>query len=76
MIYENEHTTLQTLLMFTNKGNFIYLPIYKLDDQKWKDLGIYVNNIISMENNETIIDIFSIDDFKIPSSIILVTKKE
>ena len=75
LIYENEHTTLQTLLMFTNKGNFIYLPIYKLDDQKWKDLGIYVNNIISMENNETIIDIFSIDDFKIPSSIILVTKK-
>ena len=59
--------------MFTNKEFYIYQ--YKLDDQKWKDLGIYVNNIISMENNETIIDIFSIDDFKIPSSIILVTKK-
>ncbi|MGA0351509.1 MAG: DNA topoisomerase IV subunit A [Acholeplasmataceae bacterium] len=73
IMYEKEHTTLQTLLIFTNLGNFIYLPIYKIDEQKWKDLGIYISNIVPLEDGETFIDIFAIDDFKVPQSMILVT---
>jgi topoisomerase-4 subunit A len=74
MIYEKEHTTLQTMLIFTNLGNFIYLPIYKIDEQKWKDLGIYISNIVPLFENEHLIDIFVIDDFKAPQAVILVTQ--
>ncbi|MBU1143422.1 MAG: DNA topoisomerase IV subunit A, partial [Firmicutes bacterium] len=37
LIYQEELNTLDTLLIFTNLGNYIFLPVYKLDEQKWKD---------------------------------------
>ncbi|MFH0767714.1 MAG: DNA topoisomerase IV subunit A [Bacillota bacterium] len=49
LIFEQELNTLDTLLIFTNLGNYIFLPVYKLDEQKWKDLGIYLNNIVPIE---------------------------
>lgn len=72
-MYEAEHKTLQTLLMFTSLGNFIYLPIYKIDEQKWKDLGIYINNIVPIEDNERIIDVFVLDSFNAEQAVILVS---
>lgn len=73
MIYEHAHQTLDTLLLFTNLGNFIYLPVYKLDDQKWKDLGVYIHNIVPLEDHEIIIDILSVKDFNTNQAVILVT---
>ena len=56
--------TLQTLLMFTNRGSFIYLPVYKLPEFKWKDIGQHVSNLVTMDSEEKIIQVFAIDDFK------------
>ncbi len=73
MMYEMPHQTLDTLLLFTNLGNFMYLPIYKLDDQKWKDLGVYIDNIVPLESGEIVIEIMAIDSFNRHEAIILVT---
>jgi topoisomerase-4 subunit A len=73
MMYERPHQTLETLIMFTNLGNFIYLPIYKLEDQKWKDLGVYIHNIVPLEPNEIIIEIMAFHNFKLNQTIILLT---
>lgn len=56
--------TLQTLLMFTNRGSFIYLPVYKLPEFKWKDMGQHVSNLVTMDSEEKIIQVFAINDFK------------
>lgn len=56
--------TLQTLLMFTNRGSFIYLPVYKLPEFKWKDIGQHVSNLVTMDSEEKIIQVFAISDFK------------
>jgi topoisomerase-4 subunit A len=73
MMYERPHQTLETLVMFTNLGNFIYLPIYKLEDQKWKDLGVYIHNIVLLEPNEIIIEIMAFNNFKLNQTLILLT---
>ncbi|HAX73434.1 MAG TPA: DNA topoisomerase IV subunit A [Firmicutes bacterium] len=56
--------TLQTLLMFTNKGSYIYLPVYKLPDIKWKDIGQHVSNLVSMDSEEKFVAVYAISDFK------------
>jgi len=75
LIFQEELNTLDTLLIFTQLGNYIFLPVYKIDDQKWKDLGIYLNNIVPIEKNERIIKVLAIQTFKEPKTLLLSTKQ-
>ena len=38
-------STQDTLLLFTNLGNYLYIPIHKLPECKWKDLGLSLIHI-------------------------------
>lgn len=75
LMFEVEVNTLDTLLIFTNLGNYIFLPVYKIDEQKWKDLGIYINNIVSIEKNETLIKIIPVTSFKDDQNVLIATKE-
>ncbi|MFA6801431.1 MAG: DNA topoisomerase IV subunit A [Acholeplasmataceae bacterium] len=74
LMYEKETNTLDTLLLFTNKGNYIYLPVYKIDDQKWKDLGVYMGNITPIDQNERLVDVIRVEHFKEDKYILLASK--
>lgn len=66
--------TVSTLLMFTSGGSFIYLPVFKLPDLKWKDLGQHLSNVVTMDNDEKIISAYVIDDFKKNEHVLLATR--
>ncbi len=65
--------TLQTLLIFTNRGNFIYLPVYKLPDIKWKDIGQHVSNLSAVDSEERMLTCFVVDDFNVEKYFVLTT---
>ncbi len=65
-----ETTTLDTLLLFTNLGNYLYVPIHKIYDGKWKELGKHISNLIPLAENEYIINSFVLED----KDLTLVTK--
>jgi topoisomerase-4 subunit A len=73
-LFEKEVNTLDTLLIFTSLGNYIFYPVYKLEDQKWGDLGIYINNIVSIEKDETIVKVYAITNFDTNQTLLLATK--
>ena len=58
-----EQNTLDTLLMFTNKGNYLYIPVHELPELKWKDLGKHVSNIVPIAQDENIIKAIPISIF-------------
>ena len=58
-----EVNTRSTLLLFTNVGNFIQLPVHKIMDAKWKDMGDYIGNYAQLVNKEKVIDFFVVDAF-------------
>lgn len=60
--YGQAHT-LQTLLFFTDKGTYGYLPIYQIEEAKWKDLGSHLSNYIKIDANEKVIRMMIIDQF-------------
>ena len=41
--------TTDVMLLFTNLGNYLYLPVYDIPECKWKDLGKHISNIIPLE---------------------------
>ncbi len=55
--------TLDTLLIFTSKGNYLYLPVYKIDECKYKDLGKHVSTYVKMEGNEKIVSCIVVKNF-------------
>ena len=50
-----EVSTLDTLLLFTNLGNYLYIPVHKIVETKWKELGKHISNIIMISPEEEII---------------------
>ena len=55
--------TINTILLFTDMGNYLYLPVYEIPEVKWKDMGKHVSNIIGMSSNEKIISSVPIYNF-------------
>jgi len=69
-----EINTTDTLLLFTNKGNYLYLPVHELPDIRWKDLGQHVANIITIEKDEHLIRAIPIRDFSEEKYLMFVTQ--
>ncbi|RPF55877.1 DNA topoisomerase IV subunit A [Aquisalibacillus elongatus] len=70
-----EINTTDTLLLFTDKGHYLYVPVHELPDIKWKDMGQHIANIIPIERDEHIIKVMPIRDFKQEQYILSITKK-
>ena len=69
-----EANTMDTLLLFTSLGNFLYVPVYELPDLKWKDMGKHISNIIKISSDEDIIYSFLTKDFKENVNFLSFTK--
>ncbi len=69
-----ESNTMDTLLLFTSKGNFLFVPVYTIPDLKWKDLGKHISNIISISSDENIISSYVTNDFSDKINFISFTK--
>lgn len=74
LIGYREVNTLDTLLFFTEAGTYGYLPVYELEDAKWKDIGTHISSYIRISSQEKILNAFSLARFDSMGSIILVTK--
>ena len=69
-----EANTMDTLLLFTDFGNFLYVPVYELPDLKWKDLGKHISNIIKISSDENIISSYLTNDFNNQINFLSFTK--
>ena len=48
-------STLDSLILFTSKGNYLHLPVHEIPEAKWKDVGHHLSQSISLATNETIL---------------------
>lgn len=70
LLKENDYTigmyninTTDVMLLFTNLGNYLYLPVYDIPECKWKDLGKHISNIIPLMDDEKIVHSMFVSDF-------------
>jgi topoisomerase IV subunit A len=74
LLSQFEMNTTDTLLLFTNKGSYLYVPVHELPDIRWKDLGQHVANIIKMDSEEVILKAIPIKNFEEAKYLLFVTK--
>ncbi|MDE5566735.1 MAG: DNA topoisomerase IV subunit A [Anaeroplasmataceae bacterium] len=75
ILYIGEVSTLDTLLIFTSLGNFIYLPVHKIAEAKFKDVGTFINSVVAIAPKEKLIKCFVISDFSKGDTVLLATSK-
>ena len=65
-------TSLDTLLMFTNLGHYLYVPVHEIVETKWKELGKHISNLIQISADERIISAMILDN---PTTNVIMTTK-
>ena len=69
-----ELNTLDTVLLFTNLGNYLYVPVHTIFDIKWKDIGKHISNLIKLEEMEEIVSVIPVCNFDDKLDIAIATK--
>lgn len=75
LVYDGLCDTHQALMLFTNTGNYAYVPVHLLTDIKWKEEGKHLNNLIALKAEERIVKVFRIDEFKEGLYVVMLTKE-
>lgn len=70
----HEVNTTDNLLLFTNKGRFVFFPVHELPDIRWKDIGAHISNFVSLENDERVINTIPIREFDEKKYLVFFTK--
>ena len=64
---------LDTILIFTNLGNYLFLPVREIGEFKFKDIGAHVSNYIKTSDGERIVKSIAVNKFD-DTKITLCTK--
>ena len=75
MIGMYELNTLDTLLVFTNLGNYLYIPVHTIPSAVWKDPGKHVSNIVKLEQDEQVVDVIPVTDFDNNDQIVIASEQ-
>ncbi|MBN2540960.1 MAG: DNA topoisomerase IV subunit A [Bacilli bacterium] len=67
--------TRDNILFFTNLGNYIILPAYKVPDLKWRDTGEYLGGFVELLPNERVFDFLVVPDFSQNKNILLANEE-
>ncbi|MTT32925.1 DNA topoisomerase IV subunit A [Terrilactibacillus sp. BCM23-1] len=74
LLFKQGMNTTNTLLIFTEKGHYLYLPVHMIPDKRWKDMGQHVANIIPIQPDDSVICAFPIADFEEPLYFNFITE--
>lgn len=59
LVFCDQASTLDFLLFFTDRGRYGVIPVYQLEERKWKDLGVHYSSFCKIEPSEKIISVFA-----------------
>lgn len=50
------------LIVWTNFGNYLYLPVWTIPETKWKELGKHISNLVPLNTEEKIVAVNVLTD--------------
>lgn len=74
IIHQSENNTRNTLIIFTDQGHYVYMPIYKLKESKWKDLGEHLSGYFKANENEKVVSVLVIESLQQSGCVYLATR--
>ncbi|UTR10676.1 DNA topoisomerase IV subunit A [Evansella sp. LMS18] len=74
LIHATEQNTTDTILLFTKRGSFLFLPVHQMPETRWKDSGQHVSNLITMSAGDEIIKAIPVKEFSEDKYLLFGTK--
>ncbi|WP_158736370.1 DNA topoisomerase IV subunit A [Alteribacillus sp. YIM 98480] len=74
LLFFQELNTTNTLLLFTKKGNYLFMPIHELPDIRWKDNGQHIGNIVQLDPDDSLIKAVPVSSFTEEQFLVFFTK--
>lgn len=68
-------STLDIGLAFTNKGNYLFIPIHELVETKWKEEGQHINAKITLPADEFILSMIVVEDFNVQANVVMLSQR-
>lgn len=69
-----EINTTEQILLFTNKGRYLNIPIHELPDIRWKDIGQHMSNLSSIDSDEYFVQCIPVQTFSDNEYLMFFTK--
>ena len=54
---------IDTVLLFTNLGNYLFLPVREIQEAKYKDIGTHISNYIKVSDGEKVVKSIGVAKF-------------
>ena len=67
-----EVNSLDKIILFTNLGNYLFVPVHTIIETKWKEIGKHISNNVDIKEEERIIGNIVLDDKE--KEIVMFTK--
>ncbi len=67
-------STLDKLIILTDLGNYIYIPVHEIVEAKWKEMGKHISNIVTVSPDEKVVASFIINETNKESELLTFTK--
>jgi len=74
LLFAEELSTLDHLLIFTNKGNVINRPVHELPDIRWKDVGEHLSRSLSLASGGIIKAVYSYRELSDTAKYVFITR--
>jgi topoisomerase-4 subunit A len=69
-----EAETYDHLLLITDQGSYALIPIYTLEDSKWKDLGSHFSHYVKSDDHEKVISAFTLKSYDTQAYILTLSQ--
>ncbi len=70
LVGATEADTLDTLLVFTSRGNLGAVPVYRLNEEKWRDTGTHLNKYLRISGEDKIVSAVIVPNFDTGASVV------
>lgn len=70
-----EVDTLDNLILFTNKGRYAFVPVYEIEECKWKEVGKHLSSVVKIDGEEKIVGAVVCNDFETAAYVVAVSKQ-
>lgn len=68
-------STMDTVLLFTERGNYLYVPVHEIPDLKWKELGKHISNYIAVSSDDSVVASIPVYSFEANDVVTIFTKE-
>jgi topoisomerase-4 subunit A len=67
--------TLHKVVILTTHGNFVTVPSYKIKECKWKEIGVHLNEITTLDAGEKVLGAINVENFNNEKRLLAVATK-